>query len=88
MLSWQKGPLNMQNFSIEKLRLCDRILTAFQLAVEQEDLETAEALNSAMELSMTRKTGGGEFIERRDYPIDVEKAIEGLRVLRKKAGKK
>lgn len=74
----------MKSFSIERLRLSDRILTALELALEQKDLQIAELLNSALELSMTRNAGGGEFIERRDYPLDVEKAIDELRGLQDK----
>jgi hypothetical protein len=37
-----------------------------------------------MELSMTRNTGGGEFIERRDYPPEIEKAMDKLNELKKK----
>lgn len=77
----------MKNFSIERLRLSDRILTAFELALEQEDIQIAELLNQALDLSMTRKTGGGEFIERRDYPYDMERAIEKLRALQAKKRK-
>lgn len=75
----------MQGFTKNKDRLSDRILFAIELALEQEDLELAEALNKSLELSMTRNTGGGEFIERRDYPKEIEQAIEKLRALKKKA---
>ena len=54
-----------------KIRLSDRILSALELALEQDDVKIAELLTSAMELSMTRNTGGGEFIERRDYPPEI-----------------
>lgn len=74
----------MKSFSIERLRLSDRILTALELALEQKDLQICELLNSALDLSMTRNAGGGEFIERRDYPLDVEKAIDELRSLQDK----
>lgn len=74
----------MKSFSIERLRLSDRILTALELALEQNDLEISELLNKALDLSMTRNAGGGEFIERRDYPLDVEKAIDELRTLQDK----
>jgi len=33
---------------------------------------------------MTRNTGGGEFIERRDYPAEIEKAMDKLYDLRDK----
>lgn len=67
---------------MESIRLSDRILSALKLAIEQQDLQIAEVLNNALELSMTRNTGGGEFIERREYPEDVEKAMEKLRALK------
>ncbi|MAE52458.1 MAG: hypothetical protein CMH27_11685 [Micavibrio sp.] len=66
-----------------KIRLSDRILSALELALEQDDVKIAELLTSAMELSMTRNTGGGEFIERRDYPPEIEKAMDKLKELKK-----
>jgi hypothetical protein len=74
----------MQGFTKNKDRLSDRVLFALEMAIEQDDLELAELLNRAMELSMTRNTGGGEFIERRDYPKEIEKALERLRTIKKK----
>lgn len=68
----------------DKIRLSDRILSALELALEQEDLKIAETLSRAMEMSMTRNTGGGEFIERRDYPPELEKAMDKLYDLRDK----
>lgn len=67
-------------------RLSDRILDALNLAIEQEDLKTAEHLEKALELSMTRLAGGREFIERRDYPPEIEEAMENLQKLRKQQG--
>lgn len=75
----------MLGFTKNKDRLSDRILYAVELALEQQDLELSESLNKALELSMTRNTGGGEFIERRDYPKEIEIAIAQLRELKKKA---
>lgn len=66
----------------DKIRLSDRILSALQLSLEQEDVKIAELLTRALELSMTRNTGGGEFIERRDYPPEIEKAMDTLNDLR------
>lgn len=71
----------MENNS-EHARLSDKILDALKLAIKQEDVMIAEALNHAMELSMTRNTGGGEFIERREYPQEVEDAMIRLRSLK------
>jgi len=31
---------------------------------------------------MTRNTGGGEFVERRDYPADLEEAMRKLNTLK------
>lgn len=74
----------MQGFTKNKDRLSDRILFALELALEQKDIELSEALNNALELSMTRNTGGGEFIERRDYPKEIETALAQLRELKKR----
>lgn len=75
----------MLGFTKNKDRLSDRILFALELALEQQDLELSEGLNNALELSMTRNTGGGEFVERRDYPKDIETALVQLRELKRKA---
>ena len=72
----------MLGFTKNKYRLSDRILFALELALEQKDLELSESLNNALELSMTRNTGGGEFIERRDYPKQIEEALIQLRALK------
>lgn len=74
----------MLGFTKNKDRLSDRILFALELALEQHDLELSESLNNALELSMTRNTGGGEFIERRDYPKQIEDALIQLRELKKR----
>lgn len=72
----------MDGFIANKSRLSDRILFALELAIAQEDLKTAEILNTALEMSMTRKTGGGEFVERREYPQAIEMILSDLRDLR------
>lgn len=72
----------MQN-NDEHARLSDKILEALKLSIEQEDIQIAESLNSALEMAMTRNSGGGEFIERRDYPQEVEDALTKLRALKK-----
>lgn len=74
----------MDDAASDKIRLSDRILQSLQLALEQEDVKIAELLTRALELSMTRNTGGGEFIERRDYPPEIEKAMDTLNDLRDK----
>ncbi len=66
----------------DKIRLSDRILSALELAVNQKDIKIAELLTRAMEQAMTRNTGGGEFIERRDYPPEIEKVMDELAALR------
>lgn len=72
----------MDGFIANKARLSDRILFALELALQQQDLETAEILTRALEMSMTRKTGGGEFVERREYPQSVEMILQQLRALK------
>lgn len=74
----------MEKYKTNKSRLSDRILEAMELALEQHDAEIAEILNRALDLSMTRNTGGGEFIERRDYPKIIEDAITHLKQLQGK----
>lgn len=74
----------MTNLDREQIRLSDRILSALQLSLEQEDLKISELLTRALELAMTRNTGGGEFIERRDYPPEIEEAMSRLYDLRDK----
>ena len=66
----------------EQIRLSDRILSALELALEQNDLKISETLTKALEMAMTRNTGGGEFIERRDYPPEIESAMNRLSDLR------
>ena len=63
-------------------RLSDRIMYALELSLEQDDVETSEVLFKALELSMTQNTGGGDFIERRNYPEEMEKAYNLLLNLR------
>lgn len=75
----------MDGFIANKARLSDRILFALELALEQQDLETAEVLTRALEMSMTRKTGGGDFVERREYPKAVDDIMQKLRALRSAA---
>ena len=69
----------------KQIRLSDRILSALELAVEQEDIPIAETLTKAMELSVTRKAGGGEFVERRDYPPEIEEVLKRLDALRERS---
>lgn len=73
-----------ESFDYKRIRLSDRILYALELALEQEDIPIAENLARALELAMTRNTGGGEFIERRDYPEEIEGAMNKLLDLQRK----
>lgn len=68
--------------SREQIRLSDRILSALELSLEQNDLKISELLTRALEHAMTRNTGGGEFVERRDYPPEIEAAMTKLYTLR------
>jgi hypothetical protein len=72
----------MDESLLNKARLSDRILYAMKLAIDQSDIKVADALVHALELSMTRNTGGGEFVERRDYPPEVEKELNKLRQIK------
>lgn len=67
------------------IRLSDRILSALQLAVEQKDVKISETLVAAIDLAMTRKTGGGEFVERRDYPPEMERVMSEYRKLQEES---
>lgn len=70
--------------AMEFKRLSDRILYALQLALEQKDLKIAEHLNDALETSLTRKTGGRGFVERRDFTAEYDAAMQKLHDLRTK----
>ncbi|MCB1720727.1 MAG: hypothetical protein H6860_05675 [Rhodospirillales bacterium] len=72
----------MEKDDKDVIRLSDRILSALELALEQNDLKISEILTRALEQAMTRNTGGGEFIERRDYPSKIERAMDKLHSLR------
>ncbi len=72
-----------EEFDVKRVRLSDRILYALELAIEQEDVSIAESLVRSLELAMTRNTGGGEFVERRDYPPEIREALDRLREIKK-----
>lgn len=72
----------MDETMLNKARLSDRIFYALKLAIEQGDSKIADSLVNALELSMTRNTGGGEFVERRDYPPEIESALDKLRIIK------
>jgi hypothetical protein len=78
-----------QESGLKRIRLSDRILYALDLALQQEDVYLSEMLVKALEVAMTRNTGGGEFIERRDYPPEMEDALNRLADIKaKQAAKK
>lgn len=76
----------MSDDEAAKIRLSDRILMALDLALDQKDLKIAETLTKALEMAMTRNSGGGEFVERRDYPAEIERAMDRLYDLRDNEG--
>ncbi len=63
-------------------RLSDLISQALNLAVEQGDIEISDKLLATIDVAMTRNAGGGEFVERRSYPAEIEAAIERLNQLK------
>jgi hypothetical protein len=75
----------MADATREQIRLSDRILSALELSLQQDDIKISELLTRALEHAMTRNTGGGEFIERRDYPPEIEAAMNKLYELRDKS---
>ncbi|HEY8963201.1 MAG TPA: hypothetical protein VIN59_01930 [Alphaproteobacteria bacterium] len=70
--------------TLEFKRLSDRILFALQLALEQEDVSLSERLNRALEETLTRKTGGKDFVERRDFTAEYNAAMDKLYRIRNK----
>lgn len=63
-------------------RLSDKILDAFKLSIEQKDADIAEILNRGLQMAMTRGAGGKDFVERREFTEDVEKALDRYEALR------
>lgn len=72
----------MKETQLDTNRLSDRIFYALKLAIEQKDAKIAEGLVSLLELAMTRNTGGGEFVERRDYSDEYERELEKLKQIK------
>lgn len=64
-------------------RLSDRILFALKLSLDQHDRRISELLTEALELSMTRQTKQPDFVERREYPEELENCMEILNEMRK-----
>lgn len=69
------------------IRLSDRILSALELALEQNDLEVSEILLTAIDQTLLRKTNDFNFVERRDYPPELDQALAKIQLLRAKAHK-
>jgi hypothetical protein len=63
-------------------RLSDHILEALKLAIEQKDIAIADLLVDALDLSMTRNAGGGSFVERRNFPAELDEQLAKLRTLK------
>lgn len=62
------------------VRLSDKIFEAFELALKQDAMETATHLYNALETSLTRKTGGPDFVEKRgDLRPEIIEAINEYR---------
>lgn len=78
--------MDMPGFEPSQARLSDRILFALELALDQGDVAIADMLARALEMAMTRNTGGGEFVERRDYPPSMEAAMARLASLKAARG--
>ncbi len=73
---------NIFDKNLDHERMSDRILYALELAIEQKDIDIAQNLKLALEKSMTRNTGGGMFVERRDYPLRIQTALDRLHLLK------
>ena len=73
----------MDDEVLNKHRLSYRIFYALCLAIDQKDTHVADTLLNALEQSMTRNSGGGEFVERREYPPEVEKVLARLREIKR-----
>ena len=67
------------------VRISDVIVDAFDEACDQQNLEVAEALHTALELVMTRRAGPKD-VEKRAVPVRVLNSYERLDALRKIKG--
>lgn len=63
-------------------RLSDVILVGLNMAIAQKDTATADILLRALEVSLTRYSGGPNFTERRTYPPAITEAIAALEALK------
>lgn len=66
-------------------RLSDRILTSLDLAIDQGELDIAEQLWKALELTLTR-FGGPGAIEKREPPSTLDEVLDRLIDLRHAKG--
>ena len=66
-------------------RLSDKVLVAFEAALEQEDVAIADLLSQALIMSLTRNAGGKDFVERRILEDRVLKGMDNLEALKKKS---
>jgi hypothetical protein len=73
----------MDETSLNKNRLSDRILYALKLAIEQKDGQCAGFLAQTLELALTRNAGGKDFTERRTYSPEIEAELAKLDNLKK-----
>lgn len=60
----------------EERRLAERIQPALQMAVDQRDTLIARLLHDALELALTRRSGGLEFVERRELGQEMSDTID------------
>ncbi|MEA1938290.1 MAG: hypothetical protein U9N14_04285 [Pseudomonadota bacterium] len=67
-------------------RLSDKILSALEQALEDEDVEIAEIIQNALEMALTRQVGGVDFSERRDVSSRILVAFDRLRELKIEVG--
>lgn len=65
----------------DERRLGDRILHALELALDEDDLETAELLAKAMETALTR-IGGPDSTDLRPPPDGLDAVFERLEAMR------
>lgn len=72
----------MTDRNAQMQRLADRILSALELALDQEDAVVAGSLWQALELSVTRGAGGKAFTERRDLDPPLAEAYARLQALK------
>ncbi|MBP2230601.1 hypothetical protein J2847_003906 [Azospirillum agricola] len=68
--------------SLNERRLGDRILSALELALDQQHLDVAEHLARALEGTLTR-FGGPSAVEHRQLPAGMVTAFERLEALRR-----